>query len=108
MIEKRSMPRLMKQTLLSYDVTRDGREIMDDGMARTRDISPDGLHLELPKPVDRGDDLTITMNLDGQMITLSGKVVWVSPGKPFDQAGIHVDPNQKHYLDWLRKTPAND
>ncbi|MDJ0840824.1 MAG: PilZ domain-containing protein [Acidobacteriota bacterium] len=108
MIEKRSTPRLMKQTLLSYDVMRDGREIFDDGMAKTLDMSPRGLHLELPKTVDRGDDLTITLNLDGQMVTVSGKVMWVSHGKSFDRAGVQVKPGQNHYLKWLNKLPVND
>ncbi len=82
--------------------------VSDDGMGRTINVSSEGLHLEVPNNLDRGDTLRITLNLDGQMVKVLGDVVWVDHGSPFDQAGVHVQVQKKGSQTWLDTLPYND
>ena len=108
MIEKRAFKRLPLQTLLTYDVLDSGGTPNGDGMAKTLDVSNNGLQLELPRKVDRGDRLQLTLGLRDQIVTLFGDVVWACAGSPYGQAGVLVAPDQGDYRQWRDMMPVND
>jgi len=106
MIEKRAFKRLPLQTLLTYDVLDTSEPDHREGMARTLDVSDRGLQLELPRKVDRGDRLQLTLGIEDRIVTLIGDVVWTDEGSPLGHAGILVEPNQGDYSQW--QTMIND
>jgi len=108
MQEKRKAERQLKQALVTYDVLKDGGVVADDSMGRTLDVSSEGLHLEVPSNLDQGDNLRITLSLDGKIVTVLGNVVWVSHGSPFDQAGVRIEVQEPGSNTWLDTLPCND
>ena len=108
MIEKRTIKRLEKQALVSYDVIRNSSGDSQDGMARTLDVSPAGMHLELTRSLESGDELMVTACIDGKMVTVLGKVVWINENQPYDQAGVQVNQNKGEFDTWAHLLTPND
>lgn len=80
MKDRRRYRRIDKQTLVSYEILDQTERILDEGMARTSDMSLSGLNLELQREPNQGDLIRLTLNIDGKLVTLKGEVVWVVPG----------------------------
>lgn len=103
MIERRAFTRIGKKTLVSYDVLNEDFAVLDEGMARTTDISMTGLHMEIPRRLRVDDRLRLSLNIEEQMVTLLGTVVWVEFAEPFFQVGCQIDSVPRNYVTVLER-----
>ena len=98
MIEKRNFTRISKEALVSYDKIAGGTEVVEEGMAKTKDLSVGGIHLQLPCKVDPGDTLKLTLNLDGHMVSLQGAAVWCEANGDIFETGVAIQKVPQDYL----------
>ncbi len=103
MIERRAFTRIDKKTLVSYDVLTDDYAVLDEGMARTTDISMSGLHMEIPRRLRVDDRLRLSLNIEEQMVTLVGTVVWVEFDDPYFQVGCQIESVPRNYVTILER-----
>jgi len=94
MEDRRNFARIDHQHLVSY-TQRDADDSKDDeGMAKTLNLSAEGLLLLFPSKVEADARLELELNLDGSIVKVVGHVVRSSPDpdKPemFD-VGIALD-----------------
>lgn len=88
--ERRAFVRIDKQSLVSYTILHPDHDFLETGMARSTDLSLKGLHLELPKKVKQSDLLSLTLNLDGELVSVSGRVAWVEDHDRYSQVGLEI------------------
>lgn len=74
MQEKRRFPRVDRKLLVSYDHFSLDNLKDDEGVARTLDMSVRGLLLQLPRPVEIGSTLRLSLDLGGDVIEAFGEV----------------------------------
>ena len=103
MIDKRAFTRISKKALVSFDLIGKGEEVVDEGMARTTDLSIKGLHLELPRSVSVGDRLRLTLNIDGQMVTLTGQVAWSDTKSEHVEVGVKINRVPGQYAEIVER-----
>lgn len=72
--KKRRFPRVERHLLVSYDHFNMDHVKDDVGMARTLDMSVRGLLLELPRAVEPGSALRLSLDLDGEIVEAFGDV----------------------------------
>ncbi|MCB1044947.1 MAG: PilZ domain-containing protein [Acidobacteria bacterium] len=75
--ERRNFVRIDKKSLVSYTLLHPDKAELETGMGRSTDLSLKGLQLELPKDVSTDDLLSLTLSIDGSLISVSGRVAWV-------------------------------
>ena len=107
MKDTRQFKRVEKKYLASYEILS-GDETRDRGLALEVNLSLDGLHLEIPTLPKVGDALKVILAVKDSMVTVIGKVVWVTPGEDLNAVGCHLSKIEKSYKDifkaWLKTT----
>jgi hypothetical protein len=74
--EKRNFVRIDKTALVSFEVFPNAEPpIADMGLGLTVDLSLSGILIELPRTVNVGDGVRLTLNYKGKLIPALGKVV---------------------------------
>ncbi len=104
MDERRHFARVDHQLLVEY-THRDSANAKDDeGMAKTLDMSVQGLLLTLPRRVEVGGELELALDLDGTVVEVAGRVVRCEPAAEgmFD-AGIELTHVSDEYRDALER-----
>ena len=75
MEDRRSFARIDHQHLVSY-TRRDAKDSKDDeGMAKTLNLSVDGLLLLFAQEIEAGARLNLELNLEGSIVEVAGVVV---------------------------------
>lgn len=85
--EKRRSRRFDSMNLLHYKVLDVHDNQLADGMARTLNVSEGGILLETNTPFDPGQEISITIGLEEEMVVVVGEVVHC---KPSDVAGMYT------------------
>jgi hypothetical protein len=73
--DKRRYPRLDRRYLVSYEQFDVNTLDDEQGMGRTVNMSVRGLLLQLPRPVDMGTTLCVSLAIEGEIADVIGKVV---------------------------------
>lgn len=98
--ERRQYVRIDKSALVAYEkIGTLNDEVIDASMARTIDVSVQGLAMEFAHPVDKGDHLRIELLLDGTVVKVEGVVVRVEPARNgMTPAGVHLTHVPAEYI----------
>jgi hypothetical protein len=98
--ERRQYVRIDKAALVAYEkIGSLNDEVVDASMARTLDVSVQGLAMEFAHPVAKGDHLRIELLLDGVVVKVEGVVVRVSPlHGGMTPAGVHLTHVPAEYV----------
>jgi hypothetical protein len=107
MKERRSARRVPLQTLVSYNVTNDGQALSAENMAKSLDISAQGVHLTLNQELAQGDCLQLMMGVGESVIEMEGKTVWFRGEPPIYEVGLHVDHPPKAYTNYVENLPES-
>lgn len=73
--DKRRYPRLDRKYLVSYEQFDVNTLDDEQGMGRTLNMSNKGLLLQLPRAVDLGTTLCVSLAIEGKIADVIGKVV---------------------------------
>ncbi len=88
--DRRNFVRIDKTSLVSYTLLQPDKDELETGMARSTDLSLKGLHLELPRDVRLSDLLSLTLNIDGTLVSVSGRVAWVDLENGQSHIGLEI------------------
>lgn len=72
--------------------------VLDAGIARTIDMSVEGLLVEFPRPVTPGDHLRLDLLLEGDIIQVEGVVVRIEQHDGVPYAGIRLTKVPAQYV----------
>ena len=75
-IEKRKYPRVYTNTPLSYALKNDDVDRIKEGLGRAVNISQGGILIETNTAFKWQDILQLSLNVEGEFVTISGKVVY--------------------------------
>ena len=79
MFERRKDERRYALNFLDYEILDDSGEVVGRGLARTLNISEDGLRLETSLFFEPGQQLRITLGLDNDLVQVTGRVINSQP-----------------------------
>jgi len=79
LFERRQAERRYAQNFLDYEILSGTGEILGRGLARTLNISENGLRLETGQFFEPGQRLRITLGLDNDLVQISGRVMNSQP-----------------------------
>ena len=79
LFERRKAERRYALNFLDYEILGDSGEVTGRGLARTLNVSDDGLRLETGQFFEPGQQLRITLGLDNDLIQVTGQVVNSQP-----------------------------
>jgi len=100
MSDKRRFPRVDRQLLVSYDHFNLDNLKDDEGLARTLDMSVRGLLLQVPREVEVGSTLRLSLSLDGDVVEAFGEVTRCAPGEGGTfEAGIELKYVPEAFID---------
>jgi hypothetical protein len=77
--ERRQTERRYALNFLDYEVISQDGKILGRGLARTLNVSENGLRLETGQFFDPGQRLRITLGLDNSLVQVNGRVVNSQP-----------------------------
>ncbi len=84
MTEHRRFKRVDRKLLVSYDHFNIDNIKDDEGVALTVDMSVRGLLLELPRPMDEGSTIRLSLNLEGDVVEAFGEIKRCAPSASDD------------------------
>ena len=79
LFERRRAERRYALKFLDYEIIAETGEVTGRGLARTLNVSEEGLRLETGQFFDPGQQLRITLGLDNDLVQIDGKVVNSQP-----------------------------
>ncbi len=79
LFERRKTERRYALNFLDYEILGDSGEVSGRGLARTLNVSEDGLRLETGLFFEPGQQLRITLGLDNDLVQVTGRVVNSQP-----------------------------
>ncbi len=79
LFERRQAERRYALNFLDYEVLSATGEVLGRGLARTLNVSENGLRLETGQFFEPGQQLRITLGLDNDLIQVNGQVVSSQP-----------------------------
>jgi len=79
LFERRKAERRYALNFLDYEILGDSGEVTGRGLARTLNVSKDGLRLETGQFFEPGQRLRITLGLDNDLIQVTGRVIHSQP-----------------------------
>ena len=79
LFERRKTERRYALNFLDYEILGDAGEVVGRGLARTLNVSEDGLRLETGLFFEPGQRLRITLGLDNDLVQVTGRVVNSQP-----------------------------
>ncbi|MGW8313437.1 MAG: PilZ domain-containing protein [Desulfuromonadales bacterium] len=79
LFERRRAERRYAQNFLDYEIISRTGEIIGRGLARTLNVSENGLRLETGQFFEPGQRLRITLGLGNDLVQISGRVVNSQP-----------------------------
>ena len=79
LFERRRAERRYALKFLDYEIIAETGEVTGRGLARTLNVSEEGLRLETGQFFDPGQQLRITLGLDNDLVQVDGKVVNSQP-----------------------------
>ncbi len=79
LFERRKAERRYALNFLDYEILGDSGEVVGRGLARTLNVSEDGLRLETGLFFEPGQLLRITLGLDNDLVQVTGRVVNSQP-----------------------------
>ncbi len=107
MKERRSARRVPAQTLVSYSVTEDGQSVSNEAMAKSLDLSSNGVHLALTQELSTGDRLHLTMGHGENMIELEGQAMWARGDDALFEVGLQVENPPQAYTQFIETLPES-
>ncbi len=102
---KRKYPRIRSLNLLSYVCVDGNKNIVQQGMGRTLNVSEGGILLETHVPIDSQYTIFLTIGLEDDLMTnINGKVVYSKAGEAGRfESGIEFGEGSAATLGILRK-----
>jgi len=79
LFERRKAERRYALNFLDYEILGDSSEVTGRGLARTLNVSDDGLRLETGQFFEPGQQLRITLGLNNDLVQFTGQVVNSQP-----------------------------
>ena len=79
LFERRQAERRYALNFLDYEVISQDGKILGRGLARTLNVSENGLRLETGQFFDPGQRLRITLGLDNSLVQVNGRVINSQP-----------------------------
>lgn len=79
LFERRKAERRYALNFLDYEILGDSGEVVGRGLARTLNVSENGLRLETGQFFEPGQQLRITLGLDNDLVQVAGRVVNSQP-----------------------------
>lgn len=79
LFERRRAERRYALKFLDYEIIAETGEVTGRGLARTLNVSEEGLRLETGQFFDPGQQLRITLGLENDLVQVDGKVVNSQP-----------------------------
>jgi hypothetical protein len=79
LFERRKAERRYALNFLDYEILGDSGEVTGRGLARTLNVSDDGLRLETVQFFEPGQQLRITLGLNNDLVQVTGQVVNSQP-----------------------------
>lgn len=79
LFERRKAERRYALNFLDYEILGDSGEVVGRGLARTLNVSENGLRLETGQFFEPGQQLRITLGLDNDLVQVTGRVVNSQP-----------------------------
>lgn len=79
LFERRKAERRYALNFLDYEILGDFGEVTGRGLARTLNVSEDGLRLETGQFFEPGQQLRITLGLNNYLVQVTGQVVNSQP-----------------------------
>ena len=79
LFERRKAERRYALKFLDYEILGDSGEVTGRGLARTLNVSNDGLRLETGQFFEPGQQLRITLGLDNDLVQVAGRVINSQP-----------------------------
>jgi len=79
LFERRKAERRYALNFLDYEILDASGEVVGRGLARTLNVSEDGLRLETGRFFEPGQQLRITLGLDNDLVQVKGQVVNSQP-----------------------------
>jgi hypothetical protein len=89
---RRHARRLVAERLVAYSAVRKDGLFMHRGMARTLDLSEEGMRVETAEPLPLGESLEFTLKLVDEVHVVQGQVRWgATLGVSRFEFGVHFD-----------------
>jgi hypothetical protein len=79
LFERRKAERRYALKFLDFEILGDSGEVTGRGLARTLNVSEEGLRLETGQFFEPGQQLRITLGLDNDLVQVTGRVVNSQP-----------------------------
>jgi hypothetical protein len=79
LFERRKETRRYALNFLDYEILCDSGEVAGRGLARTLNVSADGLRLETGQFFEPGQKLRITLGLQNDLVQVAGRVINSQP-----------------------------
>ena len=79
LFERRKTVRRYALNFLDYEILHDSDGVIGRGLARTLNISDDGLRLETGQFFEPGQRLRITLGLENNLVQVTGRVINSQP-----------------------------
>jgi c-di-GMP-binding flagellar brake protein YcgR len=102
---RRKHPRIKSLNLLSYVCVDENKDVVEQGMGRTLNVSEGGILLETHAPIDSQHTVSLTIALEDDLMTdINGRVVYSKAGKAGRfECGIEFEEGSEATLRILRK-----
>lgn len=101
----RKHPRIRSLHLLSYVCFDENKDVVEQGMGRTLNVSEGGIQLETHVPIDSQHTVSLTIALEDDLMTdINGRVAYSKAGKVGRfECGIEFEEGSEATLRILRK-----
>lgn len=100
--ERRQYKRIDEQHLVAYVTRTQDQGATDEGMALAGDFSLAGIQLKLPRMAQVGDHLDLTFNIQQDLFSVVGEIVWIKPQDLGCDAGVQIISVPADYADRIR------
>jgi hypothetical protein len=101
---QREHPRFRSLNLLTYFCIDENRDVVQQGMGRTLDVSEGGILLETHAPIALQHTISLTIGLEDDVTEIDGRAVYSKPGESGKyESGIAFYGKNKEGLRVLRK-----
>ncbi len=95
--ERRQYKRIDERHLVAYVTRSSEAGVHDEGVALSEDLSLNGIQMALPRMAAVGDQLDLSFNIEQDLFSVVGEIVWVSPNDVGCDIGVRIVSVPKEY-----------